>query len=71
MNVPLLDLKAQYDPIIDEIKVEIEKVMKSHKYILGPQVMELEERVAEYSDAKFAIGCASGTDALVLALKAL
>lgn len=71
MNVPLLDLNAQYDPIIDEIKVEIEKVMKSHKYILGPQVMELEERVAEYSDAKFAIGCASGTDALVLALKAL
>ena len=71
MNVPLLDLNAQYDPLLDDIRKEFEKVFASHKYILGPQVKELEEKIATYCEAKYAIGCASGTDALVLALKAL
>ena len=71
MNVPLLDLNAQYDPLLDDIRKEFEKVFASHKYILGPQVKELEEKIEVYCEAKYAIGCASGTDALVLALKAL
>lgn len=71
MKVPMLDLNAQYKPITDDIKAEIEKVFKSHKYILGPQVKEFEEAMQKYCDVKHAIGCASGTDALVLALKAL
>ena len=71
MNVPLLDLNAQYEPIIDDIKAEIEKVLESHKYILGPQVKEFEEMIANYCRCDHAVGCASGTDALVLALKAL
>ena len=71
MNVPLLDLEAQYAPILDDIKKSIHNVMDTHKYILGPQVNQLEEAVAEACDATYAIGCASGTDALVLALKAL
>lgn len=71
MNVPLLDLKAQYDQVLTDIKIEIDKVLESHKYILGPQVKEFEEDMQKYCDVKHAIGCASGTDALVLALKAL
>jgi len=71
MNIPLLDLNAQYEGIIDEIKDEIDKVLRSHKYILGPQVKEFEEQMIAYADSCNAIGCGSGTDALVLALKAL
>ena len=71
MKVPLLDLKAQYDDILDEIRTAIEKVFSSHRYILGPEVAEIEAEVAKYCKAKRAIGCASGTDALVLALKAI
>jgi len=71
MKVPLLDLNAQYDNILADIKIEIDKVIKSHKYILGPQVKEFEEDMRKFCDVKHAVGCASGTDALVLALKAL
>jgi dTDP-4-amino-4,6-dideoxygalactose transaminase len=71
MKVPLLDLNAQYAPIIDKIKQEINKVLETHQYILGPQVKEFEEKMTKYHGAKHAIGCASGTDALILALKAL
>ena len=71
MNVPLLDLNAQYEPIVDDIKKAIDDVISTHKYILGPPVKEFEEKIAEYCEAKYAVGCASGTDALVLALKAL
>ncbi|MCF7911564.1 MAG: DegT/DnrJ/EryC1/StrS family aminotransferase [Candidatus Cloacimonetes bacterium] len=71
MNVPLLDLNAQYNEILDEIKVAINKVLDSHQYILGPEVQELEAAVAKYCQVGRAIGCASGTDALVLSLKAI
>ncbi|MDD3049950.1 MAG: DegT/DnrJ/EryC1/StrS family aminotransferase [Candidatus Cloacimonetes bacterium] len=71
MKVPILDLNAQYKDIIDEIKHEINKVMDKHQYILGPQVKELEEKIAEFCNCDFAIGCASGSDALVLALMAV
>ncbi len=71
MKVPLLDLNAQYEPIMDDIRVEIEKVLETHKYILGPQVKEFEEDMQKYCQCDHAIGCASGTDAIVLALKAL
>jgi dTDP-4-amino-4,6-dideoxygalactose transaminase len=71
MKVPLLDLHAQYEPILEQIKQEINKVLDTHQYILGPQVKAFEEKMAKYHGAKHAIGCASGTDALILALKAL
>jgi dTDP-4-amino-4,6-dideoxygalactose transaminase len=70
MKVPLLDLNAQYAPILDKIKQEISKVLETHQYILGPQVKAFEEKMATYHNAKHAIGCSSGTDALILALKA-
>ncbi len=71
MKVPLLDLEAQYNPIIDEIKAEIEKIYKTHYYILGPQVKDFENQISEYCEVKHSIGCASGSDALVLALRAI
>ena len=71
MKVPLLDLNAQYEPIIDEIRKEIDKVLKSHQYILGPAVKEFEETMQDYLNVKYAVGCASGTDALQLALMVL
>lgn len=71
MKVPLLDLKAQYDDIMGDIKTALEGVFNSHSYILGPEVKAIEEEIAEFCHVKHAIGCASGTDALVLSLKAI
>lgn len=71
MKVPLLDLHAQYKPILNDIKDEMEKVFITHAYKLGPQVKEFEEKIQQYCKVKHAIGCASGTDALILALIAL
>ncbi|MEN6444518.1 MAG: DegT/DnrJ/EryC1/StrS family aminotransferase [Candidatus Cloacimonas sp.] len=71
MNVPMLDLKAQYAPIIGEIKEALDNVITEHQYIMGPQVKLFEDKMAKYLGIKNAIGCASGTDALVLAIKAL
>src|SRR4051794_6928496 len=71
MNVPLLDLKAQYAPLKNEIKAAIDQVLESQHFIMGPQVAELEKEIAAYVGAKHAIGCASGSDAIILALLAL
>jgi len=71
MRVPMLDLHAQYQTMLDDIRSEIEKVFETHHYIMGAQVKEFEEKVQDYLGIKHAIGCASGTDALVLAIKAL
>jgi len=67
----MLDLHAQYEPLMPKIREALERVFADHHYIMGPQVKELEEKMAKYLDIKHAIGCASGTDALVLAIKAL
>ena len=71
MNVPLLDLKAQYATIRDEVREAIDRVCDSQHFILGPEVSALEAEVAAFCDAKFAIGMSSGTDALLAALMAL
>ena len=70
MRVPLLDLKAQYATIRDEIKPAIDEVLESQLFILGEKVVKLEEAIANYSGSKFAVGVASGSDALLLALMA-
>ncbi len=70
-NVPLLDLKAQYRTIREEVLAEVTRVIDSQKFILGDDVKALETEIASYCSAKHAIGCASGSDALVLALMAL
>jgi dTDP-4-amino-4,6-dideoxygalactose transaminase len=68
--IPPLDLKAQWRSIQDEIAAAINAVVESQHFILGPQVQALEEEVAKYCGTKFAVGVASGTDALILALHA-
>lgn len=71
MKVPMLDLHAQYETLMPEIREQLDKVFASHHYIMGAQVKEFEEKMQKYLGIKHAIGCASGTDALVLAVKAL
>ncbi len=69
--VPLLDLKAQFAPLRDEIEAAIHGVVESQGFVLGPEVEAFEQAVAPYVGAEHAIGCASGTDALILALAGL
>ncbi|HVT05057.1 MAG TPA: DegT/DnrJ/EryC1/StrS family aminotransferase [Thermoanaerobaculia bacterium] len=71
MRVPLLDLKAQYEPIRDEIRAAVDRVLDSQQFILGPEVEALEREVAEYSQCLDAVGVSSGTDAILVALMAL
>lgn len=71
MKVPLVNLQAQYAPLRAEILAAIERVMESQQLVLGPEVRSLEEEIAQYSNTRHAIGCASGSDALLLALLAL
>jgi dTDP-4-amino-4,6-dideoxygalactose transaminase len=71
VRVPLLDLKAQYRTIAVEVMQAVEAVCDSQHFILGPQVSELEQSIARYSQCAFGVGTSSGTDALLLALMAL
>ncbi len=68
--IPLLDLKAQYASIKAELDAAVAEVLESQHFILGPRVAELEKAVAESCGVKYAVGVASGTDALLLALRA-
>jgi len=69
-GVPLLDLKRQHDPLREEVLEVFGEIWDSNWFCLGPKVKELEETLAEYSGATHGIGCASGSDALLLALMA-
>jgi dTDP-4-amino-4,6-dideoxygalactose transaminase len=70
MNVPFLDLKRQYSSIKEELDQAVFSVLSHSRFIMGPEVKAFEEKVAEYCGSKFAIGVASGTDALLLSLRA-
>lgn len=69
--VPLLDLKAQYATIREEIQAVVERVIESQRFIMGPEVEALEQAVADYCHCQFGIGVSSGTDALLVALMAI
>jgi len=71
MRVPLLDLTAQYQTIRPEIQKAVQQLFESQQFILGPAVTKLEEEIATYCQVRHAIGVASGSDALLLALMAL
>ena len=70
-QVPLLDLRAQHRQIREEVLAEIVRLIDSQKFILGEDVQKLEADIAAYCGTKYAVGCASGSDALFLALLAL
>lgn len=69
--VPMIDLVAQHQTIADEVMQAVQSVFESQGFVLGQTVAEFEEAVARYCDSRHAVGCASGTDALILALMAL
>jgi UDP-2-acetamido-2-deoxy-ribo-hexuluronate aminotransferase len=69
--IPFIDLAAQQDRLRDRIQAGIAGVLAHGQYILGPEVAELEEKLAAYSGAAYCISCANGTDALQIALMAL
>lgn len=74
MPVPLLDLKRENEPLLDEIFAAMRPVMENSQFILGKAVSDFEEQAAQYlelNDSSFALGVSSGTDALLLALHAL
>lgn len=70
MNVPFLDLRKQYDVIKTEVEPKILEVMRSCSYIGGKYVQTFENEIEKYLGVKHAIGCSSGTAALILALRA-
>ena len=69
--IPLVDVKAQYAPLIPELKEAFARALESGRFIFGPEVEGFEREAAEYLGVQQAIGVANGTDALVLALDAL
>jgi dTDP-4-amino-4,6-dideoxygalactose transaminase len=71
MTVPLLDLVAQFRTIEPEVREAMERVVVSGRFIMGPEVTAFEQEVGAYCRAPYAVGCASGTDALILAVRAL
>jgi dTDP-4-amino-4,6-dideoxygalactose transaminase len=71
MDVPLLDLRAQYATIRDKVRAAVDQVLESQRFILGPEVARLEEEFSEFCGAPSAVAVASGTDALLLSMKAL
>jgi len=71
MRIPMLDLDAQYNPIKGEIFTAFEEVFSTKRFVGGPKIDELENKIAEYCHCEYAIGVSSGTDALLISLMAL
>jgi dTDP-4-amino-4,6-dideoxygalactose transaminase len=68
MDIPLLDLKAQYETIKEEVIAATMEVYESQRFILGPKAEELERKIAAYTQARYAVGVSSGTDALLISM---
>ena len=71
MNIPLIDLKAQYDSLADKLNEATLGILSSANYIMGKTVLDFEKEFANYIGVKHAISVGNGTDALVLALKSI
>ena len=69
--IPFIDLVAQYERLSPEINAAVDRIFRRQSFVLGEPVAEFEAAAAEYCESRFAIGCASGTDALILSLLAL
>ena len=71
MSIPFIDLKTQYQALKPQIQARIDAVLEHDQYIMGPEVKELEDKLAAFTGAKHCITCASGTEALLMSLMAL
>ncbi len=71
MTIPFIDLKTQYQVLKPQIQARIDAVLEHSQYIMGPEVKELEDKLAAFTGAKHCITCASGTEALLMSLMAL
>jgi dTDP-4-amino-4,6-dideoxygalactose transaminase len=71
MLFPFLDLKAEYATMKEDIRAAVDKVLESQQFIMGPEVKQLEAEIAAFIGSGFAVACASGSDALLLAVMAL
>jgi dTDP-4-amino-4,6-dideoxygalactose transaminase len=71
MNIPMLDLKREYEYMKADIDGAVRCCLDHQKWIFGPEIRELETKIAEYTGVKHCIGCSSGTESLVLSLRAL
>ena len=71
MSIPFIDLKTQYQALKPQIQARIDAVLENGQYIMGPEVKELEDKLAAFTGAKHSITCASGTEALLMSLMAL
>ena len=71
MKVPLIDLRAQYASISESVRQAVDRVFESQQFVMGSEVAALEDEIAAYCQTRTAIGCASGSDALLLSLMAL
>lgn len=71
MKVPFVNLQAQYASVRDDVQLAVARVLDSQQFVMGAEVLELEKAIADYCGTTEAIGCASGSDALLLALMAL
>jgi UDP-2-acetamido-2-deoxy-ribo-hexuluronate aminotransferase len=71
MSIPFIDLKTQYKVLKSSIDARIQKVLDHGAYVNGPEVAELETKLAQHTGSKYALACASGTDALVIPMMAL
>jgi UDP-2-acetamido-2-deoxy-ribo-hexuluronate aminotransferase len=71
MKIPFIDLKTQYQALKPQIQARIDEVLDHGQYIMGPEVKELEDKLATFTGAKYCITCASGTEALLISLMAL
>src|SRR5262249_62203582 len=69
-GVPLCDIQGQYKGLEEQIQQAVKRVLTSGQVILGPEVARLEEEIARYCGAGYGVGCASGSDALLLAVEA-
>ena len=70
-NIKLFDLERQYHSLKLTLEKKVNEVLKSGQYIMGKNVVNLEKKVSQYMSTKYAISCNSGTDALVISLRAL
>ena len=68
MSISFIDLKEQYKPLKKEINNRIKKVLEHGQYIMGPEVKELEKKLANFTGSKYCVTVSSGTDALLISL---